>query len=120
MSFLVLSSLANANQLCTIQIDAEGFNSMQVARAANLLKKLNYDVVSKSEHANYKLQLTKRKYFNVHGYPHFFMREIKLKFFSNGVELYDTYSSDGFPVYRALGDVLDDLEVNERFCSKQY
>lgn len=120
LALLLINLSSWANQPCTIHIEAEGFNTLQTARAAKLLKKLNYQVVSKSEHANYKLLLKKERYFNVYGYPHFFMREINLEFYSNDIKLYDTFSSDGFPVYEALGEVLDDLEVNENFCSKHY
>jgi hypothetical protein len=120
LSMLLISSYTFANQLCTIHIDAKDFSSIQVSRVSNLLQKLNYKVVSKSESANYKVKLEKKRYFNPYGYPHFFMRQISLDFFGNGVKLYETYSSDGFPVYRALGQVLNDLEVNENFCSKYY
>ncbi len=120
LSLLLVSSYSFANQLCTIHIDAKGFSSAQVSRVAKLLDRLNYDVVSRSEKANYKVKLEKKKYFNIYGYPSFFMREISLDFYSNGVKLYETFSSDGFPVYQALGEVLDDLEVNEKFCSKYY
>jgi hypothetical protein len=117
LSMLLISSYTFANQLCTIHIDAKDFNSIQISRVTKLLQNLNYKVVSKSERANYKVKLEKNSYFNLYGYPHFFMREISLDFYGNGVKLYETFSSDGFPVYRALGQVLDDLEVNENFCS---
>lgn len=117
LSLLLVSSYSFSSELCKVHIYAEGLNVTQISRVAKLLKKLNYDVVDSSKSAKYRIKLKKERYFNVYGYPHFFMREISLDFYHNGVKLYETFSSDGFPVYRALGEVLDDLEVNADFCS---
>lgn len=94
----------------------EDLTTIQTVRMSKVLKSKGFSVTKDSKESDIQVVIKKKNYFNIYGYPHFFMRKIRLNIIFDQVSIFSTYSSDGFPVYKAYSDVLKDLRSSTFSC----
>ena len=85
-------------------------------RVATVIVQKGFRITDNIKSSDIQVIVKKESYFNIYGYPHFFMRNVNIDVMFDGATLYDDHQSDGFPVYVAFSRIIEGLEHSSFRC----
>lgn len=93
-----------------------GANKLYEQRIEKVLADKGFKMTDKLADSEIVVHFKKVKFFNIYGYPHFFMRKLTLDVIFDESKIFHDYQSDGFPVYTAMGDLMKTLKNSTFKC----
>lgn len=89
---------------------------IQSLSISKVLKDKGFSISELKIGSDIQVELETKSYFNIHGYPHFFMRSLKLNVNFDDVQIFSTYNSDGFPIYLGMKGITKELKNSSFQC----
>jgi hypothetical protein len=116
MKILILLLSIISFQAISCEAFISDIKSTSKRRVKAVLEDKGFSITDSTQNSDIQVIVKKERYFNIYGYPHFFMRKINIDVMFDGATLYDDYQSDGFPVYVAFSRIIEGLEDSSFRC----
>ncbi len=116
MKILILILTTISLQAISCDAFISDIKSTSKRRVSNVLEDKGFSITDSVENSDIQVIIKKERYFNIYGYPHFFMRNVNIDVMFDGATLYDDHQADGFPVYVAFSRIIEGLEDSSFRC----